>query len=69
MSPRPVPGSPFNGLRVPAVVETYSVGDRVSHDSFGLGTVTIVEPELAVTVDFGTMTQRVVSPFAKLSKL
>ena len=49
-------------------VEVFEVGDRVSHDSHGLGRVANVEAH-AVTVDFGSHTARVVSPFATMTKL
>lgn len=69
MSPRQLPGSPFNANRIPVPVAEYLVDDRVSHDSHGLGTVINVEPGIAVTVDFGSHRRRIVSPFTKLSKL
>jgi transcription elongation factor GreA-like protein len=69
MSPRPLPDSPFNALRVPAVIATYSVGDRVSHDAYGIGTVVTVEADQAITLDFGDRQVRVVSPFRKVAKL
>jgi hypothetical protein len=49
-------------------VEQYAVEDRVTHDRYGLGRVVGVE-EAAVTVDFGSQTVRIVSPFHKLEKL
>jgi DNA helicase-2/ATP-dependent DNA helicase PcrA len=54
-------------------VPTLSPGDRVSHDSFGLGTVVTVggrpdDPE--VTVDFGSSgVKRLVTRWAPLEKL
>jgi len=69
MSPRELPGSPFNANRIPVPVAQFSLDDRVSHDSYGLGVVVNVEPELAVTVDFGSHRRRIVSPFTKLAKL
>lgn len=50
------------------MVERYAVGDRVSHDVHGLGSVVAVDPGGA-TVSFGSMTARVVSPFSKMEKL
>jgi hypothetical protein len=47
----------------------FELNERVSHDSHGLGTVTNVEPAIAVTVNFGSHQRRIVSPFTKLSKL
>lgn len=60
-------GSPFKDA-TPAPVETFEVGDRVTHDKFGLGSVINVEPA-AVTVDFGAVRSRVVSPYTRLHKL
>jgi len=59
--------SPFKPKTEP-VIESYEVGDRVSHQSHGLGRVVGAE-EAAVTVDFGNCTLRIVSPFHKLEKL
>jgi predicted 2-oxoglutarate/Fe(II)-dependent dioxygenase YbiX len=64
---RHLPSSPFQPDPEP-VVEQFEVGDLVSHDSFGMGRVTGVEAD-AVTVDFRSQTRRVVSPFARMSKL
>jgi hypothetical protein len=50
------------------VIERFERGDLVSHDSYGMGRVVSAEPD-AVTVDFGTQTVRITSPFAKMSKL
>jgi hypothetical protein len=50
------------------VVERFAVGDRVSHDTYGLGRV-VQEEGAAVTVDFGSRSVRLVSPFPKLEKL
>jgi hypothetical protein len=69
MSPRPLPDSPFNALRVPAAVTSYAVDDRVSHDTHGIGTVVTVEADQAMTIDFGAHQVRVVTPFRKVTKL
>jgi len=50
------------------VIEQYSVDDRVCHDTYGIGRVVSTDPG-AVTVDFGSQTVRVVSPFSKMEKL
>jgi hypothetical protein len=47
----------------------FEVGDRVTHDRCGLGRVVDVEPDVAVHVEFGQQTVRVVAPFADLTKL
>lgn len=61
-------GSPFK-LVAPAPVEVYSVGDRVTHDRYGMGRVITVEPDIAVGVDFGAQKIRVVSPYSQMTKL
>jgi D-aminopeptidase len=66
---RQLPGSPFN---VPVNVEpadTYDVADLVTHDKYGLGTVTGVEEGIAVLVNFGSHERRLSTPCAKLNKL
>ncbi|QIM21580.1 hypothetical protein G7075_11300 [Phycicoccus sp. HDW14] len=74
MTSRRPPGPPSYSARSPfkqAVappVEIYAVGDRVTHDRFGLGRVIGIEPA-AVLVDFGHERARVTSPFTRLSKL
>lgn len=46
------------------------MGDRVSHDQFGLGRVIAVENDnAAVLVDFSGRKGRIASPYAKLAKL
>jgi hypothetical protein len=50
------------------VIEQFTVDDRVTHDSYGVGRVISTDPG-AVTVDFRTRTVHIVSPFHKLEKL
>jgi hypothetical protein len=64
---RYLPSSPFKAPPEP-VVERFSVHDRVTHDEHGLGRV-VAEEAAAVTVDFGSHTVRLNSPFPKLTKL
>ena len=67
---RHLPGSPFNVPAKPAPpVEQFAVGDRVSHDQYGLGRIIGVEGEDAVLIDFAGQQGRFLSPFSKLSKL
>ena len=67
-NPRPDhPASPFQAHPEP-VVEQYAVGDRVCHDSYGLGRVVGVDGRGA-TVDFSTRTVRIATPFRKMTKL
>jgi hypothetical protein len=49
-------------------VESFAVGERVTHDAYGLGRV-VGRESAAVTVDFGAHRTRITSPFVKLSKL
>jgi hypothetical protein len=49
-------------------IEQFETGDRVSHDSYGLGRVVGAESD-AVTVDFGAQTVRIRSPYNKMTKL
>ncbi|MER8182826.1 hypothetical protein [Kitasatospora sp. NPDC094015] len=67
---RHLPTSPFKAP-VPPVPKRFAVGDRVSHDRYGLGRAIAVEGdgEIAVLVDFGSRQERLVQPFAQLFKL
>jgi hypothetical protein len=64
-----LPGSPFNVVPVEPPVEQFAVRDRVTHDKYGLGWVVQVEDDEAVIVDFGSRKVRVLTPFARLTKL
>lgn len=64
---RHLANSPFRPDPVP-VIEQYAVGDRVCHDSYGVGHVIQTESH-AVTVDFRSQTVRVTSPYHKMAKL
>ncbi|MBM6402042.1 hypothetical protein JQN70_16705 [Phycicoccus sp. MQZ13P-5] len=59
--------SPFRAAEV-VPDEVFEVGDRVTHDRFGLGRVIVLEPA-AVLVDFGAQRARVTSPYTRLTKL
>ena len=48
---------------------TYAVGERVCHDTFGLGRVIGVEGTAAVSIDFGSFTRRVALPASRLFAL
>lgn len=50
------------------IIEQYTLDDHVSHDAYGVGRVVGVEND-AVTVDFGSQTVRIKSPFLKMTKL
>ncbi len=64
---RHLASSPFKP-RVEPDIEHFEVDDRVSHQALGLGRVVGTE-SAAVTVNFGTRTMRIPSPFHKLEKL
>ncbi|WP_211198987.1 hypothetical protein [Phytoactinopolyspora limicola] len=64
---RHLASSPFLPQSEP-VIEQFVLGDRVSHETYGVGRVMGQEAD-AVTVDFGTRTVRVASPFRKMERL
>ena len=64
---RHLASSPFKPDPEPAI-EKYALSDLVTHDSYGLGRVILVEAA-AVTVDFSSQTVRIPSPFRKMSRL
>ena len=66
---RTLPGSPFNQPPAVAIVASYAMSDRVSHDRYGLGTVVRTEDGNAVLVDFGPKVLRVALPTTKMVKL
>jgi hypothetical protein len=68
-SRRLLPGSPFNTLPAAPPVEQFAVRDQVTHDRYGLGWVLLVEDDQAVVVEFGSHRVRILSPFARLTKL
>ena len=45
------------------------MGDLVTHDKYGLGTVIGLQDETVILVDFGTQRLRILLPCAKLIKL
>ena len=61
--------SPFSAPDPEPPAERFAVGDRVTHDKYGLGTVTGVEEGAAVLIDFGSHVQRILTPSAKLARL
>ena len=65
---RYLPTSPFKAPATPTP-KHFAVGDRVTHDIYGLGRAIAVEEGIAVLVDFGSMQQRIMSPYTKMSKL
>ncbi|MFJ7910382.1 hypothetical protein [Kitasatospora sp. NPDC096204] len=65
---RHLPTSPFKA-RVQAPLKRFAVGDRVTHDRYGLGRVIGVEGDIAVLVDFGSRQERLTQPYAEMFKL
>jgi hypothetical protein len=64
-----LPGSPFNNMPASPPVERFDAQDQVTHDTYGLGRVLVVEDDAAVVVAFGSRRVRIVSPYVKLTKL
>lgn len=64
----PLPTSPF-APKIAPPLKTFAVGDRVTHDEYGLGRVLGIEGESAVLVDFGSAQKRILNPFNKMTKL
>ncbi|WP_441250959.1 hypothetical protein [Kitasatospora sp. McL0602] len=64
---RHLPTSPFRAA-APPTPKHFAVGDRVSHDEYGLGRIISVEGDgnIAVLADFGSHQERITAPFAKL---
>jgi len=62
---------PADGLRtaVAPAPKHFAVGDQVTHDVYGLGRVIGIEDGIAALVDFGSTRMRILSPYAKMTKL
>ncbi|GAA2123694.1 hypothetical protein GCM10009759_74920 [Kitasatospora saccharophila] len=67
---RVLPTSPFKA-RTEAPRKHFAVGDRVTHDQYGLGRAIEVEgdSDIAVLVDFGSRRERITQPYATMYKL
>ncbi|GAA4089998.1 CarD family transcriptional regulator [Streptomyces shaanxiensis] len=65
---RHLPTSPFKAP-VTAPLKHFAVGDKVTHDMYGLGRVIGIEAGIAALVDFGSTQERILSPYAKMTKL
>lgn len=65
---RHLPTSPFKAPVAPAP-KHFAVGDRITHDVYGLGRVIGIEDGIAALVDFGSTQMRILSPYAKMTKL
>jgi hypothetical protein len=66
---RQLPGSPFNVPEPEEAAEQYAVHDLVTHDKYGLGTVTGADDAGTIFVDFDVVKLRITLPCAKLFKL
>ena len=66
---RHLPSSPFKPPPEDPPVEQYGLGDLVTHDKYGLGRVILVEGDASVVVDFANRKVRIMTPFARMTKL
>ena len=65
---RHLTSSPFKPP-VEEEIVVYAVGERVTHDTYGLGRIIGLENGVAVNVDFGSFTKRINLPSKKLFPL
>lgn len=65
---RHLPTSPFAAPVAPTV-EEFAIGERVTHDQYGLGRILASEDGIALLVDFGSHQARIVSPYKGMHKL
>jgi hypothetical protein len=65
---RTLPTSPFTRA-VTTPPEQFAVGDRVTHDKYGLGRIIAVEGESSVIVSFGETRRRIATPYTAMTKL
>ncbi|MFE3879406.1 hypothetical protein ACFXPX_34025 [Kitasatospora sp. NPDC059146] len=65
------PSGSAAAVRVQAPLKRFAVGDRVTHDRYGLGRAIGVEGDgdIAVLVDFGSRQERITQPYAAMFKL
>ncbi|MBT3166858.1 hypothetical protein HTV80_27715 [Streptomyces sp. Vc74B-19] len=68
VSKRHLPTSPFKAPVAPTP-KHFAQGDQVTHDVYGLGRVVDVVDGVAALVDFGSTPMRILSPYAKMTKL
>jgi hypothetical protein len=64
-----LPTSPFNTPPAAPPVDQFALQDQVTHDKYGLGRVIGVEDDTALVIDFGSRQERIMAPFAKLTRL
>src|ERR1700722_12256520 len=68
-SRRYFPTSPFKPPLAPPPPDVFAVRDQVTHDKYGLGRVMSIEDGTSVVIDFRTHRVRILTPYAKLTKL
>jgi hypothetical protein len=61
--------SPFKAPDPAPPAEQFAVNDKVTHDKYGLGTVTAVDEGIALLINFGSHVQRIMTPSSKLTRL
>ena len=66
---RYLPSSPFKPPPEDPPAEQYELNDLVTHDKYGLGRVILVEGDASIVVDFANRKVRIVTPFARTTKL
>ena len=64
-----LPTSPFNAPPEAPPVGQFAVQDQVTHDKYGLGRVIGVEDDTVLVIDFGSRQERIMTPFAMLTRL
>ena len=64
-----LPTSPFNALPTAPPAGQFAVQDQVTHDKYGLGRVIGVEDDTVLVIDFGSRQERIMTPFAELTRL
>ena len=68
-SRRYFPTSPFKPPLAPPPPEVFAIQDQVTHDKYGLGRVMSIEDGTSVVIDFRTHRVRIMTPYARLTKL
>jgi hypothetical protein len=68
-SRRYFPTSPFKPPPAPPPADVFAVQDQVTHDKYGLGRVMSIEDGTSVVIDFHTHRVRILTPYARLTKL
>lgn len=68
-SRRYFPTSPFKPPLPPPPPDVFAVQDQVTHDKYGLGRVMSIEDGTSVVIDFRTHRVRILTPYARLTKL